>query len=330
MTKYIDLQAVGSSADFAAFDILVVGGGAAGLTIVRELAKTGARIGLLESGALEEFADHESLNAVEVAEHLRDQKLQDIRTDWHGTQLPLWSSDVQKFGVRCRVLGGSTAGWAGKVAPFDPLDYQPRNWVPFSGWPISYDEMKPWVVKAAEELDLGPIIDSKDFWKAAGRNVPTEVSTLANFGSFFWQFARSRHSMTDVKRFGPDFQREDLYGVTVFYNATVTRILCDGARVAGIEVLPSLTGGEPRRFTAHHVVLAAGAIENARLLLLSHDENGRALGNNHDMVGRCLMDHPCISIGEFDPPIWSMPPGYLAFTVSEATTGRTCMLMAWH
>ena len=303
MTRYVDLETVTFSTDPAdTFDIIVVGGGAAGLTIVRELAQTGASIGLLESGSLEQSADHENLNAVDVTGHLNDARLQESRAAWHGSQVPFWSSDTQKFGVRCRVLGGSTAGWAGKVAAFDPLDYDVRSWIPLSGWPVTSDAMRPWLIRAAKELDSGPLVDRDSFWAEAGRKAPREVAALACFEPFFWQFARSRHAMTDVKRFGPDFRREDHRNVTVFLNATVARVLSKSGCVTGVEVLPSLTGSPSRTLSARHVVLAAGAIENARLLLLSQDENGRSLGNTHDMVGRCLMDHPCVSLGEFERP----------------------------
>jgi hypothetical protein len=48
---------------------------------------------------------------------------------------------------------------------------------------------------------------------------------------------------------------------------------------------------------ARHYVLACGGVENARLLLLSNSTFPQGLGNEHDLVGRYFMDHPCGSIG---------------------------------
>ena len=42
---------------------------------------------------------------------------------------------------------------------------------------------------------------------------------------------------------------------------------------------------------ADTVVLAAGGVENARLLLVSDDVRSNGLGNDHDLVGRFFMEH---------------------------------------
>ncbi|MFD9689014.1 GMC family oxidoreductase [Kitasatospora sp. NPDC059146] len=77
--------------------------------------------------------------------------------------------------------------------------------------------------------------------------------------------------------------------------AVVSRVLADPGtgRATGVEYL---AGGTAHRVTADLVVIAAHAIENARLLLLS------GLANRSDQVGRNLMDHPALLT-------WGLMPG---------------------
>ncbi|MFJ9696992.1 GMC family oxidoreductase [Kitasatospora sp. NPDC101183] len=76
-------------------------------------------------------------------------------------------------------------------------------------------------------------------------------------------------------------------GVELRTEAVVSRVLADPAtgRATGVEYVE---GGRARLASAEVVVLAAHAIENARLLLLS------GLANRSDQVGRNLMDHPAL------------------------------------
>ncbi|GBR27146.1 hypothetical protein [Kozakia baliensis] len=98
------------------------------------------RIALFESGSFEETDEHEALNAVKASGMLASSDIQEAREQKNKHQIKVWTTKTQKFGVRCRVLGGSTAGWAGKVAPFDAIDFEPRSWVSNSGWPIDQSE----------------------------------------------------------------------------------------------------------------------------------------------------------------------------------------------
>ena len=288
MTQYFDFEADELPGDplSASFDLVVVGGGAAGLTIVRELSGLGLNILLLESGGLEESADHETLNDVDVEGSLQDAELQRSRHASHAFQLKFWTTQTQKFGVRCRVLGGSTAGWAGKVAPFDALDFAAREWIADSGWPITASDLAPYIQRAARHLDVGPILGGPAFWPAAKLREPAEMARMKHVSSFFWQLARSHRNLTDVMRFGPDFRSESHRDVTTVFNATVRAIQTDRTGVTGVEIVSSLSGKRRRTLLSSHVVLAAGAIENARLLLLSRDEAGNALGNARGVVGR--------------------------------------------
>ncbi|WP_441251406.1 GMC family oxidoreductase [Kitasatospora sp. McL0602] len=77
--------------------------------------------------------------------------------------------------------------------------------------------------------------------------------------------------------------------VTLRTRAVVTRVLVgDGGRVTGVEYRSGEAGATTRTAHARLVVLAAHAIENAKLLLVS------GAANRSDQVGRNLMDHPVL------------------------------------
>ena len=171
--------------------LAIVGAGPIGLAIAHRCAKAGIDVLLLESGCEQQDAEHESLNEV-VADYIGDS---DARTAFHGPQAPLWNAQAQAYGVRCRGLGGSTQAWAGKSAPFDPIDFAQREWVENSGWPIAMEELASYIDEAGEILGLSPLGPEPSFSSAGLR-------------SFHWQFARSRTQHTDVMRFGEDLLAE--------------------------------------------------------------------------------------------------------------------------
>jgi choline dehydrogenase-like flavoprotein len=62
-------------------------------------------------------------------------------------------------------------------------------------------------------------------------------------------------------------------------------------------VVTRTTGGNTVYVVASNFVLAAGGIENARLLLASNATVAQGLGNTHDLVGRFFMEHPHLYTG---------------------------------
>jgi choline dehydrogenase-like flavoprotein len=207
---------------------------------------------------------------------------------------------VQPYGVRNRVLGGSTHSWAGKSAAFDAIDFEQRPWVPHSGWPIGRRELDSYLDRAAEILNLGPNCYDERLWTLAKLAPPQPPLRGDSLRPFFWQFARSRIDPLDIMRFGKEFLTLHAENVRVLLNATVTQIrLADsGSSFDRLEI--STLGGVRSKVKARVAILAASAIENARLLLASRDDQPAGIGNARDLVGRFLMDHVGCQIGHID------------------------------
>jgi choline dehydrogenase-like flavoprotein len=104
----------------------------------------------------------------------------------------------------------------------------------------------------------------------------------------------------------------DTGNVTVSYQSVATNVAVVGNGVTGIDYLVwsrdanGKLASETKSVTGKLYVLAAHAIENAKLLLMSNDRKG--ICNRSDQVGRNLMDHPLYLswalINPSDDPIW--------------------------
>jgi choline dehydrogenase-like flavoprotein len=83
------------------------------------------------------------------------------------------------------------------------------------------------------------------------------------------------------------------------FNCQVTALRNDGGHVTGVEYVDG--AGRRRSAAADAYVLAASAIESARLCLLSATPGGGALGNSSGQVGQNLMFHFQTNVNGFFP-----------------------------
>jgi len=260
-----DLLTLGDSAPTSA-DVIIVGSGPAAWTLASELTPGAARILVLESGGGREGPETSELNETE------------------DVGMPL-------FNGRCRVFGGTTAstGWGNRCIAFDPIDYERRDWVPESGWPFGPEEIAPYLDKAAQHLGAGSHVvepDSPSIRRTMTKP-PVDERLLRNL---YWVFGRDRDWSST--RFSARFRDSRSDNVRVVLHATVTQLNVDPVtrRIASVDV--AYPSGKVITISAPTVILCAGGIENPRLLLDSTAIAERGLGNDHDLVGRFLMDHP--------------------------------------
>lgn len=245
-------------------DVCVVGAGAAGITLARALKDRGLRVCLLESGALAPDDATSDLNRGHV----------------EPGQLPAGSSYLSD--TRLRFFGGTTNHWVGVCGPFAPVDFEERDWIPNSGWPLTRAELDPYYSRATSivqirDFDYDPArLQRPPLRPLPGSDLETEVRHFSPPTRFGQQFRSELAEATDVE---------------VFLGANVVDLRTDPGvrRVERVEVA-TLAGN---RFTvrARRVVLATGGVENARLLLSATRDDPKGLGNRHDVVGRYFMDH---------------------------------------
>jgi choline dehydrogenase-like flavoprotein len=277
--NFIDLRDLDDNLTIDA-DICIVGSGPAGLSIARAFMDSNVQVCIAESGGLGEEAATQDLNEIENVGVPRR---------------------MQQDTVRYRIFGGTSHIWTGRCAPFDPIDFQKRPWIPHSGWPITRDELDPYLERAGRDLGLGPHCYDERLWDLLNVSRPTPPLDATCLKPAFWQFSQSEKEPDQPTRFGRHFLSESAPNVRTLLHANVTHINANeaGTRVESVEV--RTLEHKRAHINARTIVLCCGGIENARLLLASNRRVPNGVGNHSDTVGRFLMDHPGSVIGSFNP-----------------------------
>jgi choline dehydrogenase-like flavoprotein len=195
---------------------------------------------------------------------------------------------------RLRFFGGTTNIWGGRCAPMDPEDFQARPWVPHSGWPIGPDDLASGYRRAHEDLRLGAPLDMTDAWQRLGTRMPDYLRD--GFTASLWYFDEL------AERFNASRCRDLLEApnLRIITHASVTHLQANAGASGLCHLEFGALDGKRARVVARAYVLAAGAIENARLLLASADVEAAGIGNRHDQVGRYFMEHPHGRLGRVD------------------------------
>lgn len=282
------------------YDVCIIGAGPAGLALASRLNNGRTRICLLESGGRVVDPQAQKLNEAESV-----------------------GLEYDSSGSRCRALGGTTHWWVGACTLPDPIDFEHRDWIAESSWPVPQEDFVDYFEPALQFLGLKEISSFEpERWHPATRS-----TGLSRFGFEPKVIGFSRPPInlgaTWLSPVGASSTIE------CYENATVTEILSnpEGTRVDRV-VVRSVEGIQ-KRIRADHFVICAGGLESARLLLLSDSVHPRGLGNDHDQVGRYFMEHlrfktplePLVAARSIPPMINEVPiPGgvlKVGFTLSR-------------
>jgi choline dehydrogenase-like flavoprotein len=250
-------------------DICIVGAGAAGLALAMEFVNSDLEVVVLESGGWESEA--------------RTQALYDTEQ----TGMPFQSAHTGRF----RILGGTTTRWGGQSLPLTPLDFERREWVNHSGWPISYDGLLSYYDRANRFLG----VDTRDYRDETAKHLRLNRPLLdpATLDYHFSKWAPQPNLRQTYRR-----ALERSGNVRVVLHANVTELEVDGPRVRIVHYCS--LGRQIGTIKAAYFILATGGLEIPRLLLSSRRQVPTGLGNECDQVGRFLQEHPATLLGEVE------------------------------
>lgn len=248
---------------------MVIGGGAVGLYAASQLVERGREVIVIEAG---------------------DTHLGNFPADSY-TSVGRDHSGV-RIG-RSRTLGGTTNLWGGQLVEFQPLDFNGRDWLPGSCWPVSYEELAPFYKPTYQNLGVpAQFIDDDAVWRGISTQCPN-VGT--EFEVFFTRWL-------EVPNFAEIFakQMQTHERLSVLTGHTVTGFRGNDKRIGAVRAVDSK--GQAHWIEADTVILAAGTIENARLLLhTGRDSEWQAPWSGNRNIGRYFQDHLGGKIASFHP-----------------------------
>ena len=259
-------------------DVCIVGAGPAGITLAKEFINQNFRVCLLEGGDLNYF--DEEIASLGDGEVVGDPfaPLRDMRRRQFGGIANWWNAvlNQRRMGVR--------------YADLDAIDFEKRDWVPYSGWPITKEDLVPFYKRAHVFCQLGPYDYSTQPWET--ENDPRVLTKDDRITSLMFKFGASSVFTNEYR-----VQIEKSSNITTYLNANVIEIESDETAQTIKRVHAACLTGNRFSVSAKIFILATGGLENARLLLLSNRVQPNGLGNQYDVVGRYFMDHPIIYPG---------------------------------
>lgn len=259
--------------------------------------------------------------------------------------------DAWAYGLNAYAFGGGTRLWQGMAWRFFPEDFQMAtvygnpDGATLADWPIGYDEMEPYYTRAEWELGVageeGALTSrtprSKGYPMPAMGSEPARELLAGAADALGWTWGSIPLAINSVPTAGraacvrcsscvghacPVDAKNGAHNTFVpralatgnadiVFDAEVIAVQ-DGRDGASVDVMVDASGDPVlRTIRADVVVVAAGAVESARLLLSS------GLGNDH--LGRHLHDHRFVSLRcEVDRPVKNgLGPGHSIATLDH-------------
>jgi len=299
------------------YDVIIVGTGAGGGTLARHLAPSGKRILLLERG---DWLPREPSNWLAQDVFVDNRYISE--DTWYDERGKAFQPQVHYF------VGGATKLYGAALYRLRAEDFgELQHYDGISpAWPISYDELEPYYTKAEHLYEVHgvhgedptepyasapypyPAVShepriqqlSDDLEAAGYRPFHAPCGIRLNEMNMPYSacvrcqncdgFPCAVHGKSDAEVLGvrPALEHPN---VTLLTKAHVVKLETDGGGDS-VNAVVVERDGEIERFFGDVVVLACGAANTAKLLLLSaSDAHPNGLANGSDQVGRNYMFH---------------------------------------
>jgi choline dehydrogenase-like flavoprotein len=299
------------------YDVIIIGTGAGGGTLAHTLAPTGKKILMLERG---DFLPRELDNWDPDAVFVDGRYIS--KDTWYDEQGKAFQPQVHYF------VGGATKLYGAALYRLRPADFGEIKYSDGASpaWPLDYDELEPYYTRAewlyqvhgdhGEDPTEGPV--SKQYpWPAVTHeariqqisdqltkegyhpfhapsgvlldeaNRPASACIRCAFSDGYPCLVHAK-SDAEVIAVRPALSQPN---VTLLTKAEVISLVTDSSGRAISEVVVR-RDGQVEHYAADIVVLAAGAVNTAKILLASASDAHRdGLANSSGQVGRNFMFH---------------------------------------
>jgi choline dehydrogenase-like flavoprotein len=333
-------------------DFVIIGSGAAGGILAKELSTNGFRVVVLEQGPYLTESDfvHDEITVLE----------QDLLTNHRRLQpntfrkSPDEKAREQRVIAYGRCVGGSTVHFTANYWRFHEIDFVERTKIGpipgtgFTDWPITYADLEPYYTKVEWEIGISGLAGASPFDPPRSKPYPMPPLPVKSSGVIFERAARKlgwhpfpapmailsqprpgRSACVNCgfcKRFGCEVGAKSSTLATVIRmaertgrceirpNSYVHRIEMDSnGRATGAVYFDEKKNTHLQKAKA--VVVCANGAETPRLLLLSANKRfPNGLANSSGLVGKYLMFNSGASaVGVFEHPL----NDYKGFVVSR-------------
>ena len=329
-------------------DVLIIGAGASGATAAKVLTEHGLRVVALEKGP---WRTKETFSGDELASinryDLWPDPLLNPRTHRTGVDEP---ATTQLFCPVPQMVGGGTVHWQGWLPRFTEEDFRFHSVVgdvagaSLADWPISYAELEPYYTAVEWAFGVSGQAGANRYESFRSKGYPCPPMPMSRYAEKYhtgaaalgWnsfptpQAALSQpfdgRPATVLSAFAqqhgdPSGTRSSALNVFVpqavatgrydLRPDSVVREITVDARGRATGAVYEDAEGRLHEQRADVVVLACGAVETARLMLLSRSAaHPDGLGNENDLVGRNVTFHEFSSaVATFDDPIYAWAGG---------------------